>query len=93
MQPFFKAIIKIFAQVRRYVLPFGCDRPAAEVGPLSGDDRGRIGGEKRTDGVCGKPIKKDIRLCRNAKNGEPASRRWVRGAETSDFPRFPADLA
>ena len=30
--------------------------------------------------------KEDIRLCRNAKNGEPASRRWVRGGRTSDFP-------
>ena len=30
--------------------------------------------------------KGDIRLCRNAKNGEPASRRWVRGGRTSDFP-------
>ena len=30
--------------------------------------------------------KKDIRLCRSAKNGEPASRRWVQGGRASDFP-------
>ena len=32
--------------------------------------------------------KYDIRLCRTAKNGEPASRRWVRGAAASDFPQM-----
>ena len=44
-------------------------------------------------GIRGRNMqKKDIRLCRSAKNGEPASRRWVRRAGVSAFPSA-TDLA